>query len=783
MKPKILIADDSAINQMILTDILGQDYTYLYAEDGIQALEILEQHSDVDLLLLDIFMPKRDGFGVLEAMHRWSWTEEFPVVIISSEDNSEFIQRAYDLGATDYIRRPFNMTVIQRRVKNTLKLYSRQRRLAQMVERQILEREQSNATVVSILSHVIESRNNEPGGHLLHVRALTELLLHKLVEKTDKYDLNEADISRITTMSALHDIGKISIPLNVLNKPGKLTEEEWTIMKSHCSIGDALLRDVPIDRNNAILCTAREITRWHHERWDGRGYPDGLVGEEIPISAQVVAVADVYDALTSDRVYKEAFSHDTALTMILQGECGAFNPLLMECLQEVAPQMYLAKQEPEELFDFHSEAKRLAAELMGQQDLPENTPTHRLLSMWQEKTAFFEQQCSGIQFEYDRWLDKVTFINWNEPEKDRRHVLYLQKESNIPLLRTEDWLKLQQIILDTTWDSPQAEAQLMVSVNDVWRWHRVCVRTIWPDKNKPFAGAVGQLTDIHQQVVTQAMTILEAQDANSRELMRIYGQMRKVFDLVRLVDPAAKQVMTFQADGQLIATQECCYKIWGRNTACINCSSMRVLDESSWVSKLETKDNAMYCVLSRAQNLAGRRCVLEVAMRLDEQIDSAQGGAGSYLMNFYKDSVSHAYSRLYMDSFLPSLEHSDGVCLFDLDHFKDINDQFGHHVGDQAIKAMVEAVFLRIGKDDKLIRYGGDEFVLVCKSIGQEALQELMRQIRDAVQNVRLQKHPDLKLDLSYGCAYQTYPLAEAIRQADQQMYKMKAHKKEMVFP
>lgn len=226
MKPKILIADDSAINRMILTDILGDQYEYLYAEDGLQALEMLEQNSSLDLLLLDIFMPKLNGFGVLEVMQHWAWAEELPVIIISSEDNADFIQRAYDLGATDYIRRPFNLTVVQRRVSNTLKLYSRQRRLVRMVERQVLEREQTNTTIVNILSHVIESRNNEPGGHLLHVRTLTELLLRKLAEKTDAYSLSEQDISRITTLSALHDIGKLSIPLRVLNKPGKLTAEE-----------------------------------------------------------------------------------------------------------------------------------------------------------------------------------------------------------------------------------------------------------------------------------------------------------------------------------------------------------------------------------------------------------------------------------------------------------------------------------------------------------------------------------------------------------------------------
>lgn len=783
MKPKILIADDSTINQMILTDILGTEYTYLYASDGVQALEILEQTADIDLLLLDIFMPNLDGFGVLETMQHWAWTEELPVVIISSEDNSDFIRRAYDLGATDYIRRPFNMTVVQRRVRNTLKLYSRQKQLVEMVECQVLEREQTNTTIVNILSHVIESRNNEPGGHLLHVRTLTELLLRALVKKTDAYNLNEADIARITTLSALHDIGKLSVPLNVLNKPGKLDAQEWEIMKGHCVIGDTLLQDVPIGRNNPMLRTAREIARWHHERWDGRGYPDGLSGKEIPISAQVVSVADVYDALTSDRVYKKAFSHETALSMILRGECGVFNPLLLECLQEVAPKMYAAKQAPGELYDFHSEAKRLTTELMGQQDLPENTRVHRQMNVLKEKSSFFQQQCGGIQFEYDRWLDKVTFINWNEPEQKRWQTLFLKHGDNMQLLTSADWQRLQRMIQSTTRDAPQAEAEMLVPVNGVWRWHRVTARTIWTNKNATYSGAVGQFTDIHQEVLTRAMGKLEFIEANSRQLMRIFGQMRRVFDVVRLVDPATNRVLTFQEDGRLISTQECCYRFWGRDSACANCASLRALNENGWVSKLEMKNDTMYCVLSRAQLLAGQRCVLEVAMCLDDRalpgVDApSPGTAGAYLMSFYRDSVTHAYSRLYMDSFLPTLEHADAVAFLDLDHFKDINDQYGHHIGDIALKAMAEATVRHIRDEDRFIRYGGDEFVLVCKQIPEAEFLERLTQIRAAVRAITIPNVPDLRIDLSYGCSYRVFPLPEAIRQADLKMYEMKSKKR-----
>ena len=345
-KETILIVDDSALNRMVLIEILGKEnYTFLEAENGQQAVELLDCHPEVDLLLLDITMPEIDGFGVLEIMNQYHWIEETPVIMISAEDAYSFIERAYDLGASDYITRPFDARVVCRRVSNTLMLYAKQKRLVQMVAEQVYEKEKVSNTMISILSHIVEFRNNESGLHVVHIRTITELLLRK---KTDRYPLTEADISLISTASALHDIGKINIPEQILNKPGRLTKEEFDIIKTHSAVGEHMLRQVPFNQNEPLVKVAREICRWHHERWDGRGYPDGLKGDEIPISAQVVSLADVYDALTNERCYKAAFDHETALKMIVNGECGAFNPLLLECLMDGADQIKKAMQETDE---------------------------------------------------------------------------------------------------------------------------------------------------------------------------------------------------------------------------------------------------------------------------------------------------------------------------------------------------------------------------------------------------------------------------------------------------
>ena len=334
-KPKILIADDSEINRALLKEILGDGYDYLEAEDGAAAVELMRQRTDISLLLLDLMMPGMDGFDVLRVMKCHAWLDEIPVIVISAAEDTANIERAYDLGVADYIRRPFERIMILRRVKNILMLYAKQKRLTRLVTDQVYEKEHNSVLMISILSHVVEFRNSESGLHVLHIRTLTDLLLHRLVQKTDRYQLDESDISLISTASALHDIGKIAIDEKILNKPGRLTPEEFEIIKTHTTQGANMLHRLENFEEEPLLQTAYRIARWHHERWDGRGYPDGLKGNEIPICAQIVSLADVYDALTSGRCYKKAFSHEKAMQMILNGECGSFNPLLLECLVDL----------------------------------------------------------------------------------------------------------------------------------------------------------------------------------------------------------------------------------------------------------------------------------------------------------------------------------------------------------------------------------------------------------------------------------------------------------------
>ena len=335
-KTQILLVDDSKMNRMILKEILGGDYSILEAENGQECLEKMQAEAgNIALVLLDINMPVMDGFEVLKAMNANHTIEDTPVIMISSEDSDAAIRRSYELGASDYVNRPFDARIVYRRVTNTIKLYAKQRRLVQMVSDQIRARENNTDTLVGVLSHIVEFRNGESGAHVRHIRIITERLLHRLLEISSNYAITAEQQDLIPMASALHDIGKIGIDEKILNKPGKLTPEEFKVIQTHSMLGAKMLHDLDGFAEQPLLQTAYEIARWHHERWDGRGYPDGLKGDEIPISAQLVSLADVYDALTSERCYKKAFSHEKAVQMILNGECGAFNPLLLQCLTDI----------------------------------------------------------------------------------------------------------------------------------------------------------------------------------------------------------------------------------------------------------------------------------------------------------------------------------------------------------------------------------------------------------------------------------------------------------------
>lgn len=334
--PLLLVVDDAPLNRELLMAMLGDGYRYLEASDGAACLELLEQYgTGIELVLLDMVMPGMDGIRVLEEMNRRHYIEDIPVVMITADDSGKGIRQAYELGVADYISRPFDAQVVYRRVTNTVRLYARQRRLSAMLARRTQWQRRREQVMIDVLGRIVGFRSGESAEHVRHVNQLTAQLLDRLTEVSSAYRLTQAQCVTISAAAALHDVGKIGVDQSILNKPGRLTPEEFEAVKLHTVIGEELLRGMREYRGEELLETAAEICRWHHERYDGGGYPDGLKGDDIPIAAQVVSLADVYDALVSRRVYKEAYTPERAMEMIREGQCGVFNPLLVQCLTDI----------------------------------------------------------------------------------------------------------------------------------------------------------------------------------------------------------------------------------------------------------------------------------------------------------------------------------------------------------------------------------------------------------------------------------------------------------------
>lgn len=345
IKKKMLVVDDIELNRAILNELFCEQFEVVEAENGQVALDCLDKFGeDITIVLLDIVMPIMDGFAVLREMNKTGIIKSIPVILITGESGDEKTLLGYGLSVSDLINKPFNPDIVSRRVNNVVDLYSYKRELeAKLVEqREKLEAQskrlqQTNQFVIDALSTTVEFRSFESGTHIKRIRVLMKTLLETIAPHYPM--LTPEEIETIASSSALHDIGKIAIPDAILLKPGPLSSEEFEIMKTHTTRGCDILTSLNYTQDEAFFKYCYEICRHHHERWDGKGYPDGLRGDEISIWAQVCSLADVYDALTSKRVYKDACAHEVAVKMILNGECGQFNPKLLDCFLATQDQL------------------------------------------------------------------------------------------------------------------------------------------------------------------------------------------------------------------------------------------------------------------------------------------------------------------------------------------------------------------------------------------------------------------------------------------------------------
>ena len=792
LKPKILIADDSAMNRAILVEMLGDGYDVIEAENGREAVRVLQSAPEIDLLLLDIMMPEMDGFEVLEQMKRYGWIDEVPVVMISAENGSAYVERAYDLGATDFISRPFDMAIVRRRVTNTLMLYTKQKQLVGLVARQVYENQKSNNLMINILSHIVEFRNGESGSHVLHIHTATELILNHLVKKTDKYKLSAADIAMIGTASSLHDIGKINIPEEILNKPGRLTKEEFDIMKTHTTIGAHILENLPFQQDEPLVKVSYEICRWHHERWDGRGYPDGLKGEEIPIAAQVVALADVYDALTSERCYKKAFDHDTAVRMILNGECGTFNPLLMECLTEVADELHraLTDNDAAAQMNFGSATRKITDALLQENDLPDTGRLENALQIEQQKHTFYVDHTPDLQLDYNEVSDTVTMSEWGVRHLHCPREMPFKNAMETLLVSPNDRSAMLDAIAKTDADHPDTAVTVLLSVDGLMRWYKVYIRTLWArGEETTRVGLVMQAEDVHEKTIRDAKEVTkDTIITTGKGIACMMHMLKNVFDVVRLVDVGRTCVLNVDDQGKIVDEDHPCFAVWNRENRCENCVSYKAFTQKTQLAKIEFMDEDAYQVISKYVEVEGRPCVLELVVKLRKDMPLSFHGREhlvrslhQYSQELYQDALTGAFNRRYYEEQFCGKDSADGVAVLDVDNFKAINDTYGHQAGDAALRTIVQAIVGCIRNSDILIRYGGDEFLLVFPEIPEPVFNRRLQEITSAVSNAAVPDYPKMHLSVSVGGVYRMSPLSDAVYRADALMYKAKTEKRRMM--
>lgn len=782
-KQKILIADDSEMNRELLAAILEEEYDIIQANDGVQAVDCLQRHAEeISLLLLDIVMPHMDGFEVLSYMNKEHWIDAIPVVIISSENSPIYIKRGYDLGATDFIEKPFDANMVLRRSANAILLGAKQRRMTSIVSNQIYEREKSSKLMINILSHIVEFRNGESGLHVLHIQTITEMLLRQLVQKeNNRYALSKEQIRMITTASALHDIGKISIPDEILNKPGRLTAEEFAVIKGHSMAGANMLSELPLDqKEEPLVKTAYEICRWHHERYDGGGYPDGLKGEEIPVSAQVVALADVYDALTSERCYKDAYSHEKAIEMILAGQCGAFNPLMLECLLDISSSLkkkmgYKSKERYEQT-DLSDIASRFHDfEMDSSEKIVQQLEFERM------RYNFLAEGSRNIVFTYTISPPLLTFNQAGCKRSGITEPSFSPLQSGVlkDLVEEQSLKRLIRKITQATRETPDVTSNLFLTDGKNPCHYRCKCRVIWTDgAEKGYTGVVGKLTDITddymvmENVREEGLKVLEKD--RSAEFSGFYDRFKKCgfstdgteawlllqylqipYDLVRYVDPITNKVIHIEKDGKMWESETACSDIWNCLEKCSNCISRLSMQTKKRMTKLEVAGDDPYQVVSMYVEIDGKPCCLEMASRIDGDFmpdgyskDEILSSVRIHKEKVYIDPVTGVYNKRYYVEKLSKMDNAAALMFADIKNFKRINENFGHQAGDDVLRQV--AGVLRdaaAGKGD-VLRYSGDDFVTVFFKATEEELSEIQKEMCGRVEALRFPELPGVQLKL-----------------------------------
>lgn len=701
--------------------------------------------------------------------------------------------------------------MIRRRVVNAILLHTKTQKLTGLIADHFYRRERNTDILAAILGYAVEFRSGERGTHMTNVSRITGLLLHRLLERTDRCPIGPEDIETVCIASSLHDIGKLLIPEGILTKPTALTPGEFDIVKQHTWLGAKIISDLPIYQNETIIKYALEICRWHHERWNGEGYPDGLKGEDIPIAAQVVSLADAYDALTSKRCYKEALSHEKSLEMIRGGECGSFNPLLLECLNDIADTL---KHSAGAEAAVEPPAYRWAKELIWKPDgsRQELSSARMTKQVEQElsKRRFFSDLTEEFWFEFTRHPDAVALSAGAARRTGLPRVIVgpLSCTQLCSVVSADTIQAMRDRLLCAASDETYLEFETELTLDGHPSLCQIAIQITWAsDEPGRFSSLFGRVLDIgercrrledYRQAAFAAPVLHPALlpvTVDADHVLRITGEQvigvlescRSMFDTVRLVDPEICMQLTDTSDGAVVEKSEHCYAIWNKTQRCEHCISQEVIRTRRAQTKVEAVGDKVFYVHAVCVEVDGTPYALELVSPI--RMEDLRGGEDASVLNqlllrnrqVYIDSATHVYNRRYFDDRLRDLDGEFTLAMLDLDQFKHINDTYGQLAGDAALSRAAQAIRSAIRTGDELVRYGGDEFLLLFHDMPRNVLKKKLESIRAAVENLEFPEYPGLRITVSIGGAHAVGPLADTVQKADQALYHAKAAKNRTV--
>lgn len=806
---KLLIADDSEMNRAILANVLDQEFEVIEATNGQEVIIALQSYgTQISALLLDIVMPEMDGFEVLEEMNRRHWIEDIPTIMISAETSNTYIDRAFELGASDYISRPFVPGIVRRRIINTILLHTKKHQLMDVVADWFFRREKSNEVMISILGYALGLRCGEKGMHMSGVSRVTGLLLHCLMKRTNRYALNPDDIDVICMAASLHDIGKLLIPEEILTKPGKLTAEEFAIVKRHTVIGAEIISGMSVYQNEKLVKYATMICRWHHERWDGKGYPDGLAGDNIPIAAQVVSVADAYDALTNERSYKEAFSHDTALAMMHNGECGSLNPLLLECMDELSETLrHGVEKKP--VGQSAEQVYETVEELYSGQDVIAARMTKQLEEA-NTKAEFFANLSGELWFEYTAQPSSLHLSKGAVEQTGLPDVIVdpMENEAFLSVFGKKTLALLTEKLQELPTDRTQMEFMAQITLNGKPSQCQTAILVSGKkDSEGHYSSLLGKIVDIDENYKRIQMYDAEAAKpalqkqvllpilASGESVIRIAEKQvgpvlqgyRTMFETVRLVDPEICMQVSTTKESHSVQKNEDCFALWGKSRRCERCISQDAIRMGKIQTKVEPIGNDVYYVFAMPIEIDGMSYSLECVNPI--RSEDINGIESEHVLNqllvrnrqVYVDSATRVYNRRYYDERVRNLSGEYALAMIDIDNFKKINDRFGHTAGDAALYYVAQTIRSMLRSNDALIRYGGDEFFLLFDNMPEQILERKLGELCRAVRKIEVAQYPELKLTISIGDAYASGRISDLIQKADAALYEAKKEKNRAV--